>query len=105
MDNMKSLSNGTLEAEKEKTEYKMPKQARVWLLNDDYTTMEFVVFILKSIFHHDEVKAEMIMQQIHKMGKGIAGTYVADIADTKVAQVHRFARSEGFPLRCMIEYI
>jgi len=105
MDDMKPLSQGIAEAEKVYNVFKMPKKGRVWLLNDDYTTMEFVVFVLQSIFHHDAAKAEMIMQQVHVNGKGIAGVYSADIAETKVAQVQRFARSEGFPLRCEIEYI
>lgn len=105
MENMESMQGGTSSAVKERIQFKAPPKCRVWLLNDDYTTMEFVVFVLKSVFHHSEETATLIMQAVHKNGKGVAGIYSCDIANTKARQVEEFARSEGFPLRCEVEYL
>src|SRR5262245_46410630 len=66
---------------------KKPSMYKVLLHNDDYTTMEFVVFVLQSIFHHDETKAVQIMLHVHKTGIGVAGVYTREIAETRVSQV------------------
>ncbi len=88
---------------KEKTRLKHPKQYKVILLNDDYTTMEFVVAILETVFKKGPAEAMQIMLQVHKRGQGVAGIYSKEIAEAKVSQVHERAHSDGFPLRCAIE--
>jgi len=88
---------------KEKNEVFISPLYKVYLLNDDYTTMDFVVYILEKIFHKSRLEATKIMLYVHHHGKGLAGVYPKDIAETKVEQVHFLARSAGFPLRCTIE--
>lgn len=80
-----------------------PKMYRVILYNDDYTSMEFVVNVLVSIFDKPSEEATKIMLDVHKKGKGICGIYTYDIALTKIKQVHYEAQKEGFPLRCGYE--
>lgn len=71
--------------------------------NDDYTTMEFVVQVLESVFHKAPAEANQVMLNIHFKGVGMCGTYPLEIAETKVARVHALARNEGFPLQCSLE--
>jgi ATP-dependent Clp protease adaptor protein ClpS len=73
------------------------------LYNDDYTTMEFVIYVLETIFHHARPQAEVIMLDVHRKGKGIAGTYTRDIAETKALQTRNLAQEHHFPLRCVAE--
>ena len=80
-----------------------PPRYKVTLHNDDYTPMEFVVSILEGIFGKGPSEATQIMLAIHKTGLGIAGVYVLDIAETKLAQVHREAERRGYPLRAGVE--
>lgn len=80
-----------------------PRKYNVVLLNDDFTTMDFVVAVLVKIFHHTVPSAEAIMENIHKNGKGIAGTYSKDIAMTKKGAVSVWAKEMGYPLRCEVE--
>jgi len=82
---------------------KKPKMFRVIIFNDDYTSMEFVVEVLVSIFNKPAAEATKIMLDVHKKGKGVCGVYTFDIAVTKVKQVHYEAQKEGFPLRCGYE--
>lgn len=82
---------------------KKPKMYKVVLYNDDYTTMEFVVDILISIFNKPRSEATRIMLDVHKKGKGVCGIYTYDIAITKVNQVHKFARLYEYPLKSDIE--
>jgi ATP-dependent Clp protease adaptor protein ClpS len=89
--------------EKTREETREPELFHVILLNDDYTTMEFVVQVLESIFHKGPAEAFRIMMQVHTQGQGLCGTYPWDIAETKVATVHELAQSSGFPLRAVIE--
>src|SRR4051812_46537314 len=90
---------------KEKTKQKLqrPKLYKVLLLNDDYTTMEFVVALLIHVFHHDESSAQAIMLHIHTSGVGIAGVYTYEVAETKVAMVMELAEKAEFPLQCTME--
>lgn len=81
----------------------MPSRFKVLLLNDDYTSMDFVVGILMNIFGHSLQAAIDIMLTIHKEGQGICGVYTYEIAETKVFQVEKMARAENFPLRAIIE--
>lgn len=90
-------------AEEVRDEVRAPKQYAVLLLNDHYTTMEFVIEVLTSIFRHSQDQAQAVMLAVHHSGKGVAGVYRLEIAETKVMQVHERARSRGFPLRCAIE--
>ncbi len=76
---------------------------KVYLLNDDYTTMEFVVEVLERVFGKGKVEATRIMLHVHRNGKGLAGVYARDIAETKISQVHNLARDNGFPLKCDME--
>lgn len=80
-----------------------PKRFKVLLHNDDYTTMEFVVWILQSVFHHDESTALQIMLHVHQNGVGVAGVYSREIAESRIAQVDSLARQHEFPLRCSME--
>ncbi len=86
-------------------EVKEPRKYKVLLHNDDYTTMEFVVHILKTVFHKKEPEAVEIMLNVHKKGIGVCGIYPREIAETKVALVHKLARQEGFPLKCSMEEV
>ncbi len=80
-----------------------PKLYRVVLHNDHYTTMDFVVKVIVSIFHKPAAEATKIMLDVHKKGAGIVGVYTWDIACTKVSQVHEMARASEFPLRASCE--
>lgn len=88
---------------KNNEKFKEPEKYKVILLNDDYTTMEFVVAVLMEIFHKSASDANRIMLDVHKKGRGIVGEYTWDIAVTKMTQVHIAAEAQGFPLRCIIE--
>ena len=90
-------------AEKTRDEVEPPKRYAVLMHNDDYTTMEFVIEVLVEIFRKPEAEAFQIMLNVHHQEVGIAGIYPADIAETKIAQVHSRARAAGFPLRCSME--
>ena len=80
-----------------------PPLFKVLLHNDDYTTMEFVVEVLREVFHHDAQSATRIMLHIHQRGVGVAGTYPMDVAETKAEKVMSLARAAEFPLLCTVE--
>jgi ATP-dependent Clp protease adaptor protein ClpS len=82
---------------------KEPKHYAVLLHNDDYTSMEFVTEILQKFFNKNGEDAVRIMLKVHQEGKGVAGLFTYQIAETKVAQVQEYARSKGFPLKCSME--
>jgi len=88
---------------KTKEKSKEPDNSKVVLLNDDFTTMEFVVEILMLIFHKNSDEAKKIMLEVHRNGKGTVGIFPNDIAQTKTEQVHAAARDKEFPLRCVVE--
>src|SRR5580692_9579989 len=75
-----------------------PKRAKVIFHNDDYTTMEYVVLVLRKFFHKTETEALHVMLTVHKKGKAVAGVYPKEVAETKVAEVTRDARENGHPL-------
>ncbi len=80
-----------------------PPLYRVLLINDDYTTMEFVVAVLKSVFHKSDAEATRIMLNVHHEGAGLCGRYPYEIAETKVDAVESLARENGFPLKCTMD--
>lgn len=86
-----------------RTQLKQPPLYAVVLLNDDFTPMDFVVDILQHYFSLNAEQATEIMLQIHYKGKGVAGVYTKDIAQTKSKQVNQHARSEGYPLLSQVE--
>jgi ATP-dependent Clp protease adaptor protein ClpS len=88
---------------RQEEELKEPDEYRVILLNDDFTTMEFVVGVLMAVFHKALSDAYKIMLDVHKKGRGVVGTYTYDIATTKISQVHELAKQNGFPLKCTME--
>ncbi|MBQ1774273.1 MAG: ATP-dependent Clp protease adaptor ClpS [Prevotella sp.] len=89
--------------QRERTDYKEPRHYRVILYNDDFTTMEFVVKMLTTVFQKDIVEAETLMLEVHNKGKAVAGIYTLDIAASKVNKATKMARDEGFPLRLTYE--
>lgn len=99
----KTVKTGEDAQIEERQEVKSPPLYRVFLLNDDYTTMDFVVHILEKIFHRPLVEATRIMLHVHKNGRGLAGVYTREIAETKLDTVHEVAREKGFPLKCTME--
>lgn len=80
-----------------------PPLFKVLLHNDDFTTQEFVVWVLRTVFHKPEGEAVRIMLNVHQQGKGLAGVYTRDIAETKLTQVKRLAEAQEFPLLCTME--
>lgn len=82
---------------------KPPKQYRVRLLNDDFTTMEFVVEVLQIFFSMGTEQAMQVMLKVHNDGSAVCGVYPKDIAETKVQQVVGYATQHGHPLRCLME--
>ena len=84
-------------------ELEEPPMYKVMLLNDDYTTMEFVVEILVYVFQKSPEDATRIMLNVHRRGVGICGIYPFEVAETKVNTVENLARENGFPLKCVME--
>jgi ATP-dependent Clp protease adaptor protein ClpS len=82
---------------------KKPPLYHVLLHNDDFTTMEFVVYVLQNVFQRSETEAVRVMLQVHLEGVGVAGMYTYEIAEMKVAKVAELARANEFPLLCTIE--
>ena len=80
-----------------------PQRFKVLLYNDDYTPMEFVVSVLEKVFGKGPSAATQIMLQIHRSGLGVAGVFVLEVAETRVATVHRLAEERGHPLRSGLE--
>jgi ATP-dependent Clp protease adaptor protein ClpS len=89
--------------ERTRQEVKKPELYKVLLLNDDYTTMDFVIEVLETVFHKGPAEAFRIMMNVHTQGKGLCGVYPFEVAETKVATVSDRAREHGFPLRAAME--
>ena len=92
---------GVLEETRQQT--RKPTLFRVILLNDDYTTMEFVVQLVETVFHKTPSAAHQIMMQVHTQGHAVCGAYSYEVAETKVATVQDLARRGGFPLQATLE--
>jgi len=87
------------------TEIKEPQLYKALLHNDDYTSMEFVISILETVFNRSPADATKIMLNVHNRGVGIAGIYTREICETKIAVVHQLAKKNEFPLRCSMETV
>lgn len=92
-----------LAVEESRPKLKKPPMYQVVLLNDDFTPMEFVVHVLEQFFAMDRAKATRIMLHVHTQGKGLCGIFVREIAETKVAQVNEYSRTNNHPLLCTME--
>lgn len=86
-----------------KDRVKKPPLYKVLLHNDDYTTMEFVIYVLRVVFGRDLPEAQAIMLQVHNEGVGICGVYTFEIGESKVAKVAKLAKDNGHPLLCSME--
>src|SRR5229473_3904608 len=89
--------------EKTRPKIKRPQLYKVILHNDDYTTMQFVIEVLESVFHKSPAEAHRIMMHVHTRGFGVCGAYPYEVAETKVALVLDRAREQGYPLRASLE--
>jgi len=96
---------GQIAVADEEQQEKKPPQYAVILHNDDYTTMEFVVEVLQRIFKKTVEQSMQVMLSVHKKGKGVAGIYSYEIAETKVVQTMDLAKRNGFPLKASFEPI
>lgn len=97
------IGTGSGVATQTKTRTKKPSLYRVLLLNDDYTPMEFVVYVLERYFNKSREQATQIMLHVHNHGVGVCGVFTYEVAETKVAQVLDLARRNEHPLQCTME--
>lgn len=89
----------------QETELTPPSMYQVVIFNDDYTPMDFVVFVLQRFFSMDAEKANQVMLEVHMKGKGVCGVYPFDIAETKVAMVQEFVKQNEHPLMCDLQKV
>ena len=89
--------------ERQKNNLKEPRRYKVIIHNDDFTTMDFVVEVLKTVFFYSDEKAEELMLQVHHSNKAVVGIYTYDIAVSKANKATNMAREKGFPLRLTVE--
>ncbi|MGO1298744.1 MAG: ATP-dependent Clp protease adapter ClpS [Vibrio sp.] len=101
--NFEWVTPGSDLLEVEKTGLKPPSMYNVMLINDDYTPMDFVIEVLERFFSKDIEQATQIMLKVHYAGKAVCGTFSADIAETKVAQVTMYSKEHEHPLLCTME--
>lgn len=85
------------------SEVRRPGMWKVLLHNDDYTTMEFVIWVLEMVFHHSRAQAMRIMLQVHQQGLGVAGVFTREVAEMKVSSVDALSRANEYPLLCTME--
>jgi len=86
-----------------KKKVQLPKKYKVLLHNDDYTTMEFVIYVLQSVFHKPLNEAERIMIDVHRNGIGVCGVFTHEIAESKAKKVEQMAKENSHPLLCTYE--
>lgn len=103
MPHSSDYDDGNLLLETAKPKLKPPRRYQVVLLNDDFTPMDFVIEVLQTFFAMDLEKANSVMMQVHRNGKGVCGVYSREVAEMKVAQVNRFSRENKHPLMCQLE--
>ncbi|MBI3401984.1 MAG: ATP-dependent Clp protease adaptor ClpS [Acidobacteria bacterium] len=97
------VGTGGAVKERARTNAKEPALFNVVLLNDDYTPMQFVVDVLEQVFQKSPAEAYRIMMQVHLNGRGVAGIYPWEVAETKIDTVLSRAREDGYPLQATIE--
>ena len=95
--------SGTATVTETKPKLQKPSLYRVLILNDDYTPMEFVVYVLERFFQKSREEATRVMLHVHQHGVGVCGVFTYEVAETKVAQVLEFARQNQHPLQCTME--
>jgi ATP-dependent Clp protease adaptor protein ClpS len=98
-----SRQGGEQVVERVEKKAKEPDQHQVVLLNDDYTTMDFVMEVLETVFHKSPAEAYRIMLMVHTQGRGVCGVYTWEVAETKAEAVVALARQAGYPLRAVVE--
>jgi len=98
-----SNNDDGLVIQEQRPKLKQPPMFKVILLNDDYTPMEFVVYVLETFFKMDRDQATRVMLNVHTKGKGVCGVYTRDVSETKVSQVNEYARTNNHPLMCDME--
>ena len=98
-----SNNDDGLVVQEQRPKLKQPPLFKVILLNDDYTPMEFVVYVLETFFKMDRDQATRVMLNVHTKGKGVCGVYTRDVSETKVSQVNEYARTNNHPLMCDME--
>ena len=98
-----SRQSGEQVIERVERKTKEPDRHQVVLLNDDYTTMDFVMEVLETIFLKSPAEAYRIMLMVHTQGRGVCGVYTWEVAETKAEAVVTLARQAGFPLRAVVE--
>ena len=103
MPDFPGIDGGSEVLEETETKLKKPKLYKVILHNDDFTTMEFVVFVLKYVFNRDDAEAFTIMLKVHNEGLGIAGIYPYEIANMKSNKAINLAKAREYPLLCTVE--
>ena len=103
--NKTDQQNEVLIEKSTKKKLKKPSLYKVVMLNDDFTPMDFVVYLLKTFFDKNHNEANKIMLEIHNKGSGICGIFTYDIAETKILKVVNTSRNNGFPLLCTLEKI
>jgi len=94
-----------VESKTSKHKLKLPNRFDVLLLNDDYTSMDFVVEVIRNFFHKELLAAEAIMLKIHIDGEAVCGTYSYDVAQTKVSQVIEYSRKNDQPLMSVLREV
>ena len=99
----RKTQDGTAVLERETLDLRAPPLYQVLLLNDDFTPMDFVVFILKDVFHKNHEEAVSTMLDVHHKGAGVCGVYTRDVAETKSELVTTLARRNEYPLQCRVE--
>ena len=105
VDNNEFDNNDSLIKTQTKNKLKKPSLYKVLILNDDYTPMEFVVYLLKSFFNKSNEEATKIMLHVHQNGLGVCGIFSYEIAETKVIQVLDTSRKNNHPLQCTMEKV
>ncbi|WP_035384826.1 ATP-dependent Clp protease adapter ClpS [Ferriphaselus sp. R-1] len=100
---MATKQGSTTLLDREREALQPPRMYKVLLLNDDFTTMEFVIEVLQRYFSMELERAMQTMLKVHNEGKAVCGIYTRDIAETKVIQVSQYAKQNGHPLRCEME--
>ncbi len=95
--------SGVITETKKEHKLQRPPMYRVLVHNDDYTTREFVVDVLRGVFRHTEAEAIRVMLHVHHNGMGVAGVFTREVAETKIAIVENLAREREFPLRLTME--